>query len=511
MTKILPVLTLLLWATALSAQITITADDTPEFGRFLVSATDTTITELSIGEPSAQPQEWSFLELDQHSRSENTVVDPATTPGAADFPDATFTFVTADSQYAYAQVTDTALLALGGTAAVLPGFPPLTAAFDNPQLLLTAPATYGTAFNDIYRIAVTVAGSDFGVDADSVRFVRTAAIQAEVDAFGTLSVPAGTYDVLRLRTEVLTVDSISIKLFGTFFPVPGTPIVSETVSYEWWGKDGVGIVMSVDEDEEGVLSEATYLIHSSDMPVGPEAAFSAAVGAEGLTGFDNMSSGSASSFAWDFGDGTASTEVNPEHTYAQQGIYTVCLTAINSVGEDITCEEVIVALAPQAAFTSEVMDDGSVLFTDLSTNDPTGWSWDFGDGNSSDEQNPEHTYAESGTYTVCLTASNGAGSDESCEEVDVSIVSVGQADPQAAQLIIFPSPASGPARLMLKGLEGERLSLHCFDALGRQVWQQQLQSAPAVVELPAQRLSPGLYRLMARFADGQRVVTFSVQ
>ncbi len=53
----------------------------------------------------------------------------------------------------------------------------------------------------------------------------------------------------------------------------------------------------------------------------------------------------------------------------------------------------------------------SVSFTDFSSNSPTSWSWDFGDGGSSNAQNPSHTYNAAGTYTVSLTATNAYGSD----------------------------------------------------------------------------------------------------
>ncbi len=53
----------------------------------------------------------------------------------------------------------------------------------------------------------------------------------------------------------------------------------------------------------------------------------------------------------------------------------------------------------------------AVVFTDLSTNSPTSWSWTFGDGGVSSLQSPSHTYAAAGTYTVTLTAANAAGSD----------------------------------------------------------------------------------------------------
>jgi len=53
----------------------------------------------------------------------------------------------------------------------------------------------------------------------------------------------------------------------------------------------------------------------------------------------------------------------------------------------------------------------TVTFTDTSTGEPTSWAWDFGDGGTSPLQNPSHTYASAGTYTVTLTATNAGGSD----------------------------------------------------------------------------------------------------
>jgi PKD repeat protein len=66
----------------------------------------------------------------------------------------------------------------------------------------------------------------------------------------------------------------------------------------------------------------------------------------------------------------------------------------------------------------------AVQFTDLSTNDPTAWIWDFGDGKMSTERHPIHLYQNVGTYTVNLTASNSYGSDS---EVKVGYIRVREA------------------------------------------------------------------------------------
>ncbi len=71
-------------------------------------------------------------------------------------------------------------------------------------------------------------------------------------------------------------------------------------------------------------------------------------------------------------------------------------------------------LAPVAEFTAGPLSGPAPLlvdFTDLSSGAPTHWSWDFGDGASSIEHEPEHVYAQPGTYTVTLRAASGAGED----------------------------------------------------------------------------------------------------
>jgi Zn-dependent metalloprotease len=68
---------------------------------------------------------------------------------------------------------------------------------------------------------------------------------------------------------------------------------------------------------------------------------------------------------------------------------------------------------PTALFASSVQEtcNGQVTFTDQSINGATTWLWDFGDGTTSTQQNPTHTYQSEGTFSVTLTATNGFGSD----------------------------------------------------------------------------------------------------
>ena len=65
--------------------------------------------------------------------------------------------------------------------------------------------------------------------------------------------------------------------------------------------------------------------------------------------------------------------------------------------------------------------DGEINFTDISTQLPSFWSWDFGDGNSSLVQNPTHFYTTNGTYTVKLLSSNSFGSDSTIKTGVVTV------------------------------------------------------------------------------------------
>jgi PKD repeat protein len=85
----------------------------------------------------------------------------------------------------------------------------------------------------------------------------------------------------------------------------------------------------------------------------------------------------------------------------------------------------------------------TVNFTDLSVGDPTSWDWDFGDGNTSTDQNPTHQYAANGTYTVSLTATNAYGSDTETK-VDYITVADQTQDAMHVNDIVVTRKTAGP-------------------------------------------------------------------
>jgi len=82
--------------------------------------------------------------------------------------------------------------------------------------------------------------------------------------------------------------------------------------------------------------------------------------------------------------------------------------------------------APDADFTADPRSGPAPLtvsFTDLSTGDPTSWSWDFGDTRTSTTQNPTHVYDSEGTYTVSLTVRNADGEDTEVKTNYITVTS----------------------------------------------------------------------------------------
>lgn len=135
--------------------------------------------------------------------------------------------------------------------------------------------------------------------------------------------------------------------------------------------------------------------------------------------FTDLSSQAPDQWEWDFGDGNTSQAQYPTHTYTDAGTYTVSLIAINSNGQDdevklnyITVNEITQSPVPDfIADQTSILANESINFTDLSTNQANSWLWDFGDGNTSVEQNPSHIYSEAGLYTVSLTVGNIIGNN----------------------------------------------------------------------------------------------------
>ncbi|NMB99583.1 MAG: PKD domain-containing protein, partial [Thermoanaerobaculaceae bacterium] len=134
---------------------------------------------------------------------------------------------------------------------------------------------------------------------------------------------------------------------------------------------------------------------------------------------------SSYSVLWDFGDGSTSTELNPTHKYTTEGSYSWKLKVTGNNAPNCNKSGVIVitnslceiecsaTVPPWAMLNSPVTFSASANSSQCP--DPITYLWDFGDGSTSTEQNPVHTYTKKGTYTWKLTVSSGI---VNCEKSD---------------------------------------------------------------------------------------------
>ena len=222
-----------------------------------------------------------------------------------------------------------------------------------------------------------------------------------------------------------------------------------------FNKTGLFSVTLTENNANGstALTKTNYIAVSGILYT-PETGFSASPtsGNAPLTvSFTDQSTGSPASWRWVFGDGTNSTEKNPVHTYNKTGLFSVTLTASNANGSNALTKTSYIAASgisnsPVTDFSASPISGTvplTVGFTDRSTGSPISWTWNFGDGNTSKDQNPVHTFNKSGIYSVSLTGINANGSNTLSRSRHIAVSS-------SLVAAFSATPASGPAPLSVR-------------------------------------------------------------
>ena len=165
----------------------------------------------------------------------------------------------------------------------------------------------------------------------------------------------------------------------------------------------------------------------------------------GISAFENTTvyaEDDGLSWHWDFGDGSVSTDESPEHVYYESGYYDVSLIAVStdsSCNDTITLPHVIwdtpdagIDITGEGLFTyaghTVVCSNNLINFWDISIIDPPweiiSWAWNFGDGTTSTEQNPEHIYTDPGIYDISLTVETDMGCSSTTYHTELYVTEV---------------------------------------------------------------------------------------
>lgn len=332
-------------------------------------------------------------------------------------------------------------------------------------------------------------------DSESTAVASTGSLAAgsAFRGFAAVSIPAGaagsdalaftaasTFDPTRSVSATYTVSVLAIPLAADFSGSPTTGTAPLSVAFSdlstgapssWLWDFGDGGTSASQNPTHEYADAGTYTVsltarnaggqdtttNTSYVTVSPPALPVADFTGAPTTGtgplsvaFQDKSSGNPNSWRWNFGDTASSTERNPIHGYNSAGKYSVSLTVSNPAGQNTVTKTDFVTVVeppPVADFVASPTSGEeplSVAFSDLSIGGPTSWAWSFGDGATSTSQNPTHEYADAGSYTVSLTASNATGVDT---ETKISYIVVSEPPPPAPVADFSASPATGEAPL----------------------------------------------------------------
>jgi hypothetical protein len=276
MKKILLSASALLATFAINAQVVITEADFAVIGDVINIGRDTVLPTLNLG-AAASGQTWVFTDLTVDEVETLNFIDPATLPDAASFPTANISFPQLGAD-AYVNKSSTRVEVLG-VAGNLQGAPfPIVADFNPTQDIIRFPAQIGLTYADTSQIDevidITAVGQGF---VDSARVKRTFYTSHNFDADGSLTIPLGTYQVVRDKVEETTIDTIWVYAananiaFGIqqgwqllpgivagFVGLDGAVTVSNTTNYRFFGTNAKYYVADISTDANNNPTSMRY-------------------------------------------------------------------------------------------------------------------------------------------------------------------------------------------------------------------------------------------------------------
>src|SRR5258706_783950 len=242
---------------------------------------------------------------------------------------------------------------------------------------------------------------------------RTTTVNAAIDVTSPI---AGFSGYPRAGCAPLTVSFTNtsygnnLTYFWNFGDGNNSTSANPVHTYNTYGNYNVTLVVADGIGCSDTITRINYVMVNN-----PTASFSPQPTTSGCapltTQFTDNTAGAISWF-WDFGDGHTSTQQSPTHIFTTPGFYTVQLTIQFNGGcvQTVSNFSTFNILGAQAGFTvsSSICPPYISTFTDTSHN-AVSWFWTFGDGNTSNQQNPTHTYPAPGYYNVTLSITDNNG------------------------------------------------------------------------------------------------------
>jgi PKD repeat protein len=243
----------------------------------------------------------------------------------------------------------------------------------------------------------------------------------------------------------LTADNSSPTDLGQATTLTATVTAGSSVTYTWDLGDGtlatgpmvdhtyaqLGVYTAVVTASNSVNSLTTSTVVTiTDTPVAGLTANNSSPTnlGQATTLTATISAGSNVTYTWDLGDGTLAGGPIVDHTYAETGVYTAVVTASNSaniltatttvtVTADVPPSDIPIAGLTAASSSATELGEPTFFTATITAGTNVVYTWDFGDGSSGSEAQTSHVYAERGSYTVTVTASNAVSTATATIEV----------------------------------------------------------------------------------------------
>ncbi len=213
--------------------------------------------------------------------------------------------------------------------------------------------------------------------------------------------------------------------------------------------------------------------------------------------YQHYGGGAADGYAWSFpgGQPATSTAARPEVTYASPGTYAVELAVVNRAGSDSRHSANLIQVegTPKAIPSYTTSAATTVKFSpNVTGGTPTLYRWTFGDGTSSTEAQPTHTYATASTYAARLVTGNSCGATTA--EFTVALQTSG-IDDGLAELgaTLYPNPFSDQLTLKLATPSTEALAVKIYTATGQRVMQARVAAGTEAQSFVVPALAAGVY------------------
>lgn len=180
----------------------------------------------------------------------------------------------------------------------------------------------------------------------------------------------------------------------------------------------------------------------------------------------------ASTFLWNFGDGTTSTTSDANHTFTTPGNYNVWLTITDSTGKlaDSIMQTIQVLALPDASFT--FLRDANVITLKNTSTAATNYTWKLGTFSTS-QSNPDPIdltlLKDSGIVHIRLFASNACASDSFDVDIDIWKTGINDVVSNALKIAVYPNPVQNDASLSFATEKTEKITIELFNILGEKI------------------------------------------